>query len=134
MTRSLICGGDGYTEYVDLDLGDEHYLAWTYQAEYEDVRSDGTYRAKEDDHGKTVIDGRGPIGATFYHRGPTSTGWCGGALTFDVAHLHPGLRTRGGKPVPLWQVQSMDPLTLSPSLLCNCGDHGWVKEGKWQRA
>jgi len=34
-----------------------------------------------------------------------------------------------------WQVISMEPLTLSPSLLCMvCGDHGFIREGKWVRA
>ena len=33
----------------------------------------------------------------------------------------------------LWQVESWDPLTLSPSLLCTvCGDHGHIKSGKWE--
>lgn len=34
-----------------------------------------------------------------------------------------------------WQVESWDPVTLSPSLLCGtCGDHGFVREGRWVRA
>ena len=33
---------------------------------------------------------------------------------------------------PVWQVDSWDPLTLSPSVLCrSCGNHGFVREGKW---
>lgn len=31
----------------------------------------------------------------------------------------------------LWQVQSFDPLTISPSLLCGCGDHGFIRDGLW---
>lgn len=31
-----------------------------------------------------------------------------------------------------WDLVSLDPLTLSPSVLCvTCGDHGFVREGKW---
>ncbi len=30
-----------------------------------------------------------------------------------------------------WQVESWEPITVSPSLLCGCGDHGWVRAGKW---
>lgn len=31
-----------------------------------------------------------------------------------------------------WDVVSEDPLTLSPSLACRvCGDHGWIRDGKW---
>lgn len=30
-----------------------------------------------------------------------------------------------------WDVQDWHSLTLSPSILCSCGDHGWIKEGRW---
>jgi hypothetical protein len=31
-----------------------------------------------------------------------------------------------------WDVLSVEPLTLSPSLLCRaCGHHGFIREGKW---
>ena len=30
-----------------------------------------------------------------------------------------------------WAVESWMPLTLSPSLLCSCGDHGFLREGQW---
>lgn len=31
----------------------------------------------------------------------------------------------------LWQLVSLEPLTLSPSLLCVCGDHGFIRDGQW---
>lgn len=31
-----------------------------------------------------------------------------------------------------WTVESEDPLTLAPSLACRvCGDHGFIRDGKW---
>ena len=34
-----------------------------------------------------------------------------------------------------WDVVQDDPVTLSPSILCRaCGDHGFVRNGKWVRA
>ena len=31
-----------------------------------------------------------------------------------------------------WTIDSMQPLTLSPSLACRvCGDHGFIREGRW---
>ncbi len=35
-----------------------------------------------------------------------------------------------------WAVESWEPLTVSPSLLCTpdkggCGDHGFIKQGRW---
>lgn len=31
-----------------------------------------------------------------------------------------------------WQVENIDPLTLSPSLLCPCGQHGFIRNGRWE--
>lgn len=37
--------------------------------------------------------------------------------------------------IAAWDVVSEEPLTLSPSVLCRaCGDHGFVRQGKWVRA
>jgi hypothetical protein len=34
-----------------------------------------------------------------------------------------------------WDVVCDEPLTLSPSLLCRaCGDHGFIRAGRWVRA
>lgn len=54
---------------------------------------------------------------------------CNGFVTFDgevQRKIHPG--------APKWQVHSWEPLTLSPSLLCHCGDHGFIRDGKWVKA
>lgn len=33
---------------------------------------------------------------------------------------------------PKWKVESLEPLTISPSLLCKvCGHHGFIRQGKW---
>ncbi len=35
-------------------------------------------------------------------------------------------------PGDLWTLVSREPLTLAPSLLCRaCGDHGFIREGRW---
>lgn len=32
-----------------------------------------------------------------------------------------------------WQVESWEPITLSPSLLCTaCGHHGFLRNGQWE--
>ncbi len=34
-----------------------------------------------------------------------------------------------------WEVQSWEPLTITPSLLCRvCGDHGFITNGRWVKA
>lgn len=53
---------------------------------------------------------------------------CEGAITFDVP------LARQHFSGPFWTVDSWDPLTLRPSLLCHCGDHGFIRDGKWVSA
>lgn len=51
---------------------------------------------------------------------------CSGTVTFDVPI------SREKKPAgPFWTVEQKEPLTLSPSILCSCGHHGWIRNGKW---
>jgi hypothetical protein len=53
--------------------------------------------------------------------------WAPNGCTLDspvARELEPGR--------PMWQVESWEPLTLSPSLLCRtCGRHGFIKQGRW---
>lgn len=59
-----------------------------------------------------------------FHR--AGDGWCGGFVPFDV----PSDYLTGRE--PKWKVESYDPLTLSPSLLCTaCGHHGYIRQGAW---
>jgi hypothetical protein len=54
------------------------------------------------------------------------TGRCEGALTF-AGPVQDLLAPNDER----WTVESLDPLTLSPSLLCACGFHGYIREGRW---
>lgn len=57
---------------------------------------------------------------------------CGGSVLFaGYARTRPD-GTKG----PEWQVNSLDPLDLSPSIHCHpdsggCGSHGYIREGRW---
>jgi hypothetical protein len=54
---------------------------------------------------------------------------CISSANFDT----PEIRKLFGDHV--WKVESWEPLTLSPSLLCmRCGDHGFIRDGKWIKA
>lgn len=55
---------------------------------------------------------------------------CVGMVTVE----HPGSREVFPKPHALWQVKSWEPLTLTPSVLCGCGWHGFITGGKWVSA
>lgn len=68
-------------------------------------------------------DGGLRIGFTESHRAPDGRE-CAGSVTFDVPEAE-------GLPGPRWTVESWDPLTISPSILCSCGHHGFVREGRW---
>lgn len=75
----------------------------------------------------TPTDATEPTGVEVYHLTPDGKP-CVGWINFDVAH-NEHLPTERK-----WQVESWEPLTLSPSLLCGCGDHGFVREGRWVKA
>ena len=68
-----------------------------------------------------------PVGCDIEHLTPDGRG-CVGWIAFDVPY-HDWVSAEGK-----WQVESWEPLTLSPSLLCGCGDHGFVRNGTWVRA
>jgi hypothetical protein len=71
---------------------------------------DGTWVGIEEIHKRLVDD---------------SWEWCAGYVPFE--HL-----SRTGT---VWQVESLDPLTLRPSLLCNtCNHHGFIRQGQWAPA
>ena len=86
-----------------LDLGDNHLLRFSR-------------------HGGDVV------GATEEHLRPDGKS-CLGHFYFDLPETRDLL---AGQDRPMWTVQSWNPLTLTPSLVCqDCGDHGFVREGKW---
>lgn len=103
-------------EHFDLDLGDGHYLRY-FRWEPDDLP------ANRELYGVPlpVVE---KAGATVYH------GDCASAVHFDLPEIRKFFGERH-----VWQVVSWDPLTLTPSLLCmRCGDHGFVRDGKWVRA
>lgn len=67
------------------------------------------------------------IGATVGHLRPDNAQPCAGFIHVDspqARYLFPGRQ--------FWTVESWEPLTLSPSLLCGlCGDHGYIRDGRW---
>lgn len=69
-------------------------------------------------------------GLFYEHRRPDTGAACHGAVMFDL----PGVRENFSAS-RLWQVESMEPLTVSPSLLCRvCGHHGFIRNGRWEPA
>lgn len=65
-------------------------------------------------------------GMLIFHANVTTGEPCAGFVTFagDVQReVSPNATT--------WDVQCWDPLTITPSVLCSCGDHGFIREGRW---
>jgi hypothetical protein len=54
---------------------------------------------------------------------------CYGTVLFRLPELEYAFPGR-----PTWEVVQWEPLTLSPSLRCSCGHHGFIREGRWQGA
>ena len=69
-------------------------------------------------------------GITERHMRPDGVTPCLGVLHF---RLEPHF-SRLWPEVPGWTVESFEPLTISPSVLCNCGVHGFIKNGRWSDA
>jgi hypothetical protein len=92
------------TESERIDLGDNHSAVIRY------------------------MDGE-PWGIAYEHQKPDGTpcitaSW----LPFDIRYGEP--RDAEG-----WTLHSLDPLHIEPSVLCRaCGDHGFIRDGRWVRA
>jgi hypothetical protein len=99
-----------------LDLGDDHWASFMGHGG-EGVTRDGQPVPWTEKYGLSVI-----------HRcAKTPSGWDEGFCTFDIPEA------AGAS--PKWTVESWEPLTLSPSLLQHgCGDHGFIRNGRWVRA
>lgn len=74
----------------------------------------------------TSWGGHDPVGLIETHRRPDGAP-CSASVLFDlpgVAEAHPGRA--------VWTVETLDPLTLTPSLRCpRCRHHGWITGGRW---
>ena len=102
-------------ESAALDLGHSHTFRWARWSP--DRELNPQYADVPDvEHAHGLIE---------HPRGDGSGQRCVGGIVPDTAppHLTAGRAT--------WHVESLDPLTLSPSILCSCGDHGFIRDGRW---
>lgn len=112
-----------------VDLGDDHWLTWISWAPDRDLNPQ--YADVPD------VD---RWGAMIWHRRADGT-LCQGAITFDTPEVRAVMAINAEKR-HVWQVNAWEPLSLSPSVLCcfplddggTCGDHGYVRAGRWVRA
>lgn len=103
-----------------IDLGDEHTIRFTQW------KPDRSIEANAQRY-KGVPDVPRCGGIISHKKADGSL--CEGSVWFDLPEVRATFPDH-----PYWTVESWEPLTLSPSFLCHCGDHGFIKQGKWVRA
>lgn len=111
-----------------IDIGDQHWITWIAWAPDRDLNP--RYADVPD------VD---RWGAQVWHRRSDGK-LCCGAITFDTPEVRAVLAVRDEQR-NVWQVESWDPLTVRPSVLCRfplidgvCNDHGFITAGRWVRA
>ena len=103
---------------IGHDLGHDHFLRYFSWAP-EDLPGNRQLYG-------TQLPNVEKAGVIIRHQRPNGD-WCESAIHFDLRELML-MRNEGH----VWQVISWEPLTLSPSLLCRlCGDHGFIRDGRW---
>lgn len=76
-----------------------------------------------------------PFGLILYHPRPDNGAECMSSLDFDTPERQQAMAAGRWPARPIWQVESLDPLTLSPSIVCReCGIHGFIRGGRWVSA
>ena len=118
-----------------LDLGHGHIGEFTRWAPDRNIPANAErYRDVEDvlHFGLTIAHPKGPKGCDCnwapnweVATDPTKA-LCIAAITFK-SPTQAKVRPEG----PTWDVASYEPLTVSPSILCHCGDHGFIRDGQW---
>lgn len=132
---------------VDLELGHEHYGRWLgypkqqrYITKVRDMAAwDAGDRSAKNQRKvplvgcPTLLDGTRVNGLIIRHRslgqnrhnlpGRAAAGeWCEGVVVFWEPEPSGGT---------VWTLHSVEPLHIEPSVLCNCGDHGFIRDGRW---
>jgi hypothetical protein len=103
-----------------VDIGHDHHM-----------KGFGWYPDRELNPQFEGIDDVHEMGVTIEHPHRTLPGErCMAAVVFDTPEVRAAL-SKETFDRPLWQVEQADPLTVSPSILCVCGDHGYIRDGAW---
>lgn len=80
---------------------------------------------------QTIYEGE-PAGIVEWHRKADGE-WCRGWVPFRDSKW--SALFQSNPDYQCWTVEQREPLTLSPSILCRaCGNHGFIRNGKWERA
>ena len=69
-------------------------------------------------------------GVLVHHFKPGTTHECMGFIYFNTPEVR-AMRSITNDQYPMWDLLSYEPLHVEPSLACVCGDHGFIRDGKW---
>jgi len=106
---------------IDIDLGDGHTLSWVGW-------HPDDLPANRERFG-VPLPSLERMGASIAHKKPDGSD-CWGHIYFNLPEVRAHFPASN-----IWQVESWEPLTISPSVLCMlCGDHGFIRGGRWVRA
>lgn len=70
------------------------------------------------------------VGGLIRHPMPDGS-TCTASILFDTPRARVYKKHSDGDKCQFWGVTSLDPLDINPSLVCHCGDHGFIREGRW---
>ncbi len=108
--------------------GHECTCVWPAPGEEEHDRFHPDWHDLGDHHAfyfTTLYGQEGNAGAIIRHQTPKGN-WCEGGVRWRAYESEPH--------PPVWTLFSENPLHIEPSVLCLCcGDHGFIRDGKWQR-
>ena len=114
----MLMHGDPWAvpEKFDIDLGHDHYLKFTSWSPDRDLNPQ--------------YDGIPDIprcGAIIWHKAQDGT------VCMSGIHFRSEAAIKVFHEKTMWNVESWEPLTCSPSLLCmTCGDHGFIRNNQWE--
>ena len=110
---------------ADLDLGHGHTLRFvTWEP---DMALNPRWA-----HLSHMIRTDARVGAEVVHKSAKTGEACPGYIALDTELALAAGLSGGAHGQATWHVVKWDPLTLEPSVLCRaCGDHGFIREGRW---
>lgn len=104
-------------EYA-IDIGHAHFITYSAWEPDRDLNPQFAELAWEEKAGVTIWHPRKDNGEP-----------CCGHVSFDTPGMCATMPSRA-----VWHVVSWEPLTIEPSVLCACGDHGFIRSGRWEPA
>jgi hypothetical protein len=100
-----------------VDIGDNHFYRFTEWSPNRELNPQHAH-----------LPDVNPCGAIVYHLHRVTGSLCISSIMFDIPAIREAWNGNGS----FWTVDSLEPLTVSPSLLCReCGDHGFIRGGRW---